>query len=323
MSKISVICVDDEKIILDSLQNELQTLLPEECEFEIAESGEEAISLIDEMVEEGIMPAVVVSDQIMPGMKGDELLINIHQKYPETMKILLTGQADADAVGNVVNKAQLYRYIAKPWEKMDFRMTVQAAIKMYRSHQIVAEQKDIIEKLRVNIVDNFITSKEIELDDYQLYRKVFFQRFIRSLSTTNKNWFVRACLGLINMDGKINNAKMIFLSAIVSENRNKIFVDEILTKVKEKTIPQLENLQEKSETALKLIQNLIIIPVENKKITIKESNYIIYLSGKLGLDKESIKKVIEFAKSEIMLNYEKNQHFMNMEDEPQIYGSVK
>ena len=323
MSNISVICVDDEKIILDSLQNELQTLLPEDCEFEIAESGEEAISLIDEMVEEGTMPAVVVSDQIMPGMKGDELLINIHQKYPETMKILLTGQADADAVGNVVNKAQLYRYIAKPWEKMDFRMTVQAAIKMYRSHQIVAEQKDIIEKLRVNIVDNFITSKEIKLDDYQLYRKVFFQRFIRSLSTTNKNWFVRACLGLINMDGKINNAKMIFLSAIVSENRNKEFVSEILTKVKEKTIPQLENLQEKSEIVLKMIQNLIIIPVENKKITIKESNYIIYLSRKLGLDKESIKKVIEFAKSEIMLNYEKNQHFMNMEDEPQIYGSVK
>jgi CheY-like chemotaxis protein len=323
MSKISVICVDDEKIILDSLHNELQTLLPEECEFEIAESGEEAISLIDEMVEEGIMPAVVVSDQIMPGMKGDELLINIHQKYPETMKILLTGQADADAVGNVVNKAQLYRYIAKPWEKMDFRMTVQAAIKMYRAHQIVAEQKDIIEKLRVNIVDNFITSKEIELDDYQLYRKVFFQRFIRSLSTTNKNWFVRACLGLINMDGKINNAKMIFLSAIVSENRDKIFVNEILTKVKEKTIPQLENLTEKSETALKLIQNLMIILVENRKITIKESNYIIYLSGKLGLDKESIKKVIEFAKSEIMLNYEKNQHFTNMEDQPQVFGSVK
>jgi CheY-like chemotaxis protein len=323
MSKISVICVDDEKIILDSLQNELQTLLPEDCEFEIAESGEEAISLIDEMVEEGIMPAVVVSDQIMPGMKGDELLINIHQKYPETMKILLTGQADADAVGNVVNKAQLYRYIAKPWEKMDFRMTIQAAIKMYRSNQIVAEQKDIIEKLRVNIVDNFITSKEIKLDDYQLYRKVFFQRFIRSLSSTNKNWFVRACLGLINMDGKINNAKMIFLSAIVSENRNKIFVNEILTKVKEKTIPQLENLQEKSEIALKLIQNLIIIPIENKKINIKESNYIIYLSRKLGLDKESIKKMIEFAKSEIMLNYEKNQHFMNMEDEPLIYGSVK
>jgi CheY-like chemotaxis protein len=319
MSNISVICVDDEKIILDSLQNELQTLLPEDCEFEIAESGEEAISLIDEMVEEGTMPAVVVSDQIMPGMKGDELLINIHQKYPETMKILLTGQADADAVGNVVNKAQLYRYIAKPWEKMDFRMTVQAAIKMYRSNQIVAEQKDIIEKLRVNIVDNFITSKEIKLDDYQLYRKVFFQRFIRSLSSTNKNWFVRACLGLINMDGKINNAKMIFLSAIVSENRNKEFVSEILTKVKEKTIPQLENLQEKSEIVLKMIQNLIIIPVENKKITIKESNYIIYLSRKLGLDKESIKKMIEFAKSEIMLNYEKNQHFMNMEDEPLIY----
>lgn len=323
MGKISVICVDDEKIILDSLQNELQTMVGDECELEIAESGEEAISLIDEMAEDGVMPAVVVSDQIMPGMKGDELLINIHQKYPETMKILLTGQADADAVGNIVNKAQLYRYIAKPWEKMDFRMTIQEAVKIYRSNQIIAEQKEIIENLRVNIIENFITAKEIKLDDHQLYRKVFFQRYIRSLSPTNKHWFLRACLGLINMDGKLNNSKMIFLSAIVSENRDKTFVNEILTKIKEKTIPQLENLQGKSETALKMIQNLMLIPIENKKITIKESSYVIYLSGKLGLDKESVKKVIEFAKSEIMLNYEKHTHYTSMEDEPLIYGSVK
>jgi len=323
MGKIAVICVDDEKIILDSLTNELQTTLPDDCELEIAESGDEAISVIDEMVEEGIMPAVVVSDQIMPGMKGDEFLIKIHEKYPNTMKILLTGQADADAVGKVVNKAQLYRYIAKPWEKMDFRMTIQEAIKIYQSNEIIAEQEGIIEKLRVNIVENFITAKEIKLDDHQLYRRVFFQRFIRSLSPENKDWFIRACLGLINMDGKVNNAKMIFLSAIVSENKNKEFVNDILTKVKEKTVPQLENRQEKSEMALKLVQNLMIIPIENKKIATKESNYIIYLSRKLGLDKESIKKVIEFAKSEIMLNYEQHQHYLNMEKEPQIYGSVK
>ncbi|MBT4289153.1 MAG: response regulator [Deltaproteobacteria bacterium] len=322
MSKFLVICVDDEKIILDSLTNELQSILSDDCVLEIAESGDEAIGVIDENAEEGIMPAVIVSDQIMPGMKGDEFLIKMHEKYPNAMKILLTGQADADAVGNVVNNAKLYRYIAKPWEKMDFRMTIQEAIKIYQSNEIIAEQEDIIEKLRVNIVENFITAKEIKLDDHQLYRRVFFQRFIRSLSSENKDWFIRACLGLINMDGKVNNSKMIFLSAIVSENRNKEFVNDILTKVKEKTIPQLENRQEKSQMALKLVQNLIIIPIENKKITVKESNYIIYLCGKLGLDKESVKKVIEFGKSEIMLNYEKHQHYLNMEDEPQIFGSL-
>lgn len=321
MTQLAIICVDDEKIILDSLQNELQSILEKDLILELAESGEEAISVINDLEKENIMPAVVVSDQIMPGLKGDELLIKLHEKHPEIQKILLTGQADADAVGNVVNNAQLYRYIAKPWEKMDFKMTIQEAVSKYQSEIIVTEQKRIIENLRVNIVENFITSKEIKLDDQQLYKKIFFQRFIRQLSKHTKEWFINACLGLINMDRKVTNANMIFLSAIVSENKDKQFVHEILSKMKGKVVPEMENLQTKNEMALNIIKQLALILIENKKITTQESNYFLDLCRKLGIEKQSVKQIIELAKQEIVLNYEKQKHFKNLEGQPQVFGA--
>ena len=72
-----IICVDDEKLILDSLKGQLQHKFTAECNLEIAESAEEALELLDELMEDEIEVPLVISDQIMPGMKGDELLVRI------------------------------------------------------------------------------------------------------------------------------------------------------------------------------------------------------------------------------------------------------
>ncbi len=121
MNKPVILCVDDEKMILVSLKEQLKRYFGDECSIETVESGEEALEVLEELSAEQTELPIVIADQIMPGMKGDDLLIHIHQLLPRTLKILLTGQANADAVGNVVNYAQLYRYIAKPWEEADFK----------------------------------------------------------------------------------------------------------------------------------------------------------------------------------------------------------
>ena len=112
-SKPVILCVDDEKMVLDSLRYQLVNHLESEFDFEFAESGDEALELIEELLEDGVKIPLVISDQIMPGMKGDELLISITKLTEITKRILLTGQANADDVGNAVNKADLYRYISK------------------------------------------------------------------------------------------------------------------------------------------------------------------------------------------------------------------
>lgn len=91
-----------------------------------------------ELLKKGTDLPLVISDLLMPGMKGDELLKHIHRLAPDTLKIILTGQADASAVGNAVNYAELYRYIPKPWEPTDLNLTVTEAIRSYFQQKQVA-----------------------------------------------------------------------------------------------------------------------------------------------------------------------------------------
>ena len=144
----AIICVDDEPGILRSLGEQLKRCLGQKYEIELVDSGLEAIALCAELVEEGIKIPLVISDQIMPDMMGDELLIKLHALYPDTLKILLTGQANADAVGNLVNAAALYRYVAKPWDETDLILTVEEALRRYQQEQQLAQQNQVL--LEVN-----------------------------------------------------------------------------------------------------------------------------------------------------------------------------
>lgn len=127
-----ILCVDDEKTILETLEQQILTRLGREFDIELADSGEDALEIIEEITEDGRELAVLVSDQIMPGMKGDELLIAVHKTHPDAHKILLTGQASLEAVVNAINKARLYRYVPKPWEVNDLMMTIEQAAHSFK-----------------------------------------------------------------------------------------------------------------------------------------------------------------------------------------------
>jgi diguanylate cyclase (GGDEF)-like protein len=126
-----ILCVDDERIILSSLKSQLQNNLADKYRIELAESGEEALEIIEELLENNIDVPLVVTDQIMGGMYGDELLIKVKARSPQTLGIMLTGQASINAVGEAVNKAGLFRYIPKPWDAEGFILTVKSALDTY------------------------------------------------------------------------------------------------------------------------------------------------------------------------------------------------
>jgi two-component system, sensor histidine kinase and response regulator len=131
MKERVILCVDDEDTVLRSLKRELRETLGDRYIIETVSAGQEALELFDELLSEGYEIPLVIADQIMPHMKGDELLHKIHEVSPKTLKIMLTGQADMQAVVNALNQANLYRYIAKPWEKIDLAMTVKEAMQSY------------------------------------------------------------------------------------------------------------------------------------------------------------------------------------------------
>ncbi len=144
----AIICVDDEPLILNSLGEQLKRSLGQQYDIELVDSGAEAIALCEELTAKGIDIPVIICDQIMKAMTGDELLIELHDVYPHSLKILLTGQADAAAVGNLVNANALYRYVSKPWNETDLILTVKEALKCYQQERQLSEQNEAL--LQVN-----------------------------------------------------------------------------------------------------------------------------------------------------------------------------
>lgn len=148
MRKPIILCVDDESIILNSLDEQLSRNLKNNFEIEVAESAEEALELFEELMKDVDIP-VVISDYIMPGMKGDEFLKRIHALQPKTITILLTGQASIEGVSNAINHANLYRFIAKPWDQDDLRLTIKEAVKSFdKTNEIERHTKELEEKVK-------------------------------------------------------------------------------------------------------------------------------------------------------------------------------
>ncbi len=141
MKKPVIICVDDEPTILDSLEIDLLKAFEDKYLIETAESGKEALELLSDLLADNYEVPLIISDHIMPNMKGDELLRNVHAVSPKSLTIMLTGQADLSAVTNAINYAKLYRYIAKPWQADDLKLTVTEAIYKYFQEKQLAEKQ--------------------------------------------------------------------------------------------------------------------------------------------------------------------------------------
>lgn len=116
-SKKAIICVDDEKIVLETLQRQLINAFGKDFAYEMAEDVNEAWEVIVDLADEGYDIVLVISDWLMPGTKGDKFLVDLHKEYPTTVKILLTGQADEEAIRNAFDNANLLAYMQKPWNQ--------------------------------------------------------------------------------------------------------------------------------------------------------------------------------------------------------------
>jgi signal transduction histidine kinase len=162
MKNIAVLCVDDELVMLERLRRELGAFLPaDQYWIEMAQDGEEALEVVAGLLAEDYEIPCVIVDYIMPGIKGDELLQRIHRLSPKTLKIMLTGQVDIIGITNAINQANLYRYIPKPWEADDLKLTIQEAIRSYFQDQALSERTTELE-----IANRALTQAKAELEDY-------------------------------------------------------------------------------------------------------------------------------------------------------------
>ena len=137
-----ILCVDDEPGILDNLKIGLQKTFAYDYLIETAQDAEEALTLVQELKDKNCEIPVIISDYIMPGMKGDKLLERIHEMMPDTRTIMLTGQSSLEGISHAINFANLYRYLIKPWGAEDFTLTVTEAINSYNKDKQLKDQHE-------------------------------------------------------------------------------------------------------------------------------------------------------------------------------------
>ncbi|MFC1852554.1 adenylate/guanylate cyclase domain-containing protein [candidate division CSSED10-310 bacterium] len=162
MNKEVIICVDDEQGILNSLGNQLQNRFRDQYDYEFAESAEEALELIAELEAEDMQVIMIITDQIMPGLKGDQFLVSIHQKNPKPIKVLLTGYSSLDSAVNAINNADLFSYLLKPWNEHDLLLTVSRGLERYHLQRTLEKQVETFRKFVPQQFLNRIAHEGIE-----------------------------------------------------------------------------------------------------------------------------------------------------------------
>ena len=130
-----VLCVDDERQVLEGLETNLRKL----CRVLSATSGAEALAIL----EHAQSIAVIVSDMRMPKMNGAEFLARSRQVAPDTTRILLTGQTDLDVAIDAVNEGQVFRFLTKPCPPKVLEAAVTAALEQ---HRLVTSEKVLLEQ---------------------------------------------------------------------------------------------------------------------------------------------------------------------------------
>ena len=137
----SILCVDDEPRIVDSLALHLRR----DYQVLAANGGTSALQILKEKG----APAVIVSDMRMPGMDGATLLKHVKQLYPETTRILLTGETGRDAAISAVNEGQIFRFLTKPCPPDQLRSAIEAGV---IHHRLLIAEKVLLQETLIGCI---------------------------------------------------------------------------------------------------------------------------------------------------------------------------
>ena len=159
--KFKILLVDDSANVLKSLR---RTFQPEGYNILTAESAQAAMVILeDQMVD------MIITDENMPGLSGSDFLSMVRKRFPEIIRIMITGMTDIEVAKNAINRGEIYRFFNKPWDDFELLLSVRQAFKQRmiekendRLKSIIDEQKKIIQSLEKEFPG--ITEKKMASD---------------------------------------------------------------------------------------------------------------------------------------------------------------
>lgn len=124
-NQVRILCVDDEVNVLRALE---RMFLDDDYDILTATSADEGLKIL----ERESQVQIVISDYRMPVMNGVDFLREVCDRWPDTVRIVLSGYADTAAIVAAINEGQIYKFVPKPWNDDDLRVTVLNALEKYR-----------------------------------------------------------------------------------------------------------------------------------------------------------------------------------------------
>jgi response regulator RpfG family c-di-GMP phosphodiesterase len=161
--KHTVLCVDDEENILHALS---RVFRKEGCRLITAADGACGLKLLEQNKD----VQLVISDQRMPGMSGTEFLAIVRERYPEIIRIVLTGYTEVDAITDAINKGHIYKFILKPWNDQNLVLDIRQCLDQYDLrkansdlHMKILQQNEELKTINENL-ESIVKERTEELN---------------------------------------------------------------------------------------------------------------------------------------------------------------
>ena len=172
-----ILCVDDESIFLENITIQLKETFGSEYEIISSKRSDLALEIVADCNLRGVEIPIIICDQIMPVMRGDELFIRIHETNPETRNFLLVDFANTIETVNTLNKANIYRVLSKPIEPKDLIEIVNAVVNSFYARKALTEKNAALEK-------SFFYNSDTNLANWEKLQKRFEEYSSQGLTLT-------------------------------------------------------------------------------------------------------------------------------------------
>ena len=289
--KYAVLYIDDEEHNLISFKSTFRR----EYDIHVASSGKLGLEIMEQNEIN-----LVITDQRMPEMTGVEFLEKVKHQYPDCVRMIMTGFSDMEAIIEAINKGNIYRYISKPWNRAELKITIDSAFEVYnlklQNKNLIADLKEVnqnlekiveqrtrqIEQQRKNITDSIQYASRIQsalmLPSEELDRLLpthFILNKPKDIVSGDYYWVshknnsmivaVADCTGHGVPGAFMSIMGINFLSEIVS--KREIFkANEILNELREHLIRSLGQTGHRDETRDGMEMALCIVDLESNQL---------------------------------------------------------
>ncbi len=273
-AKPTILCVDDENDNLEALER----IFRKKYNILKAISGPEALQIIDES---GESISLILTDQRMPDMTGIEVLEKVIGRYPDMIRILITGFTDLESVIQAINKGQIYQYITKPWDPVELSNTVDRAVERFTVGRELA-----IKTKQLETAYNELKT----LDDAKSKFMILINHELKTPLTSIINF-----LSLLNETPLTDDQKLYIDRTIKSSNKLRQIIEDVLILVR----AELNQIHlDPQALIMTSIENL----VNPENLAAKTKKHLIFVENIEALEFKADKRLFEQVLNRILNN---------------------